>query len=173
MEGGFGALAPFVAVGAAGAVDGLFHRLAGEDAEQHGDVELERNLADREADAAVDVLVVRGFAADDDAEADHGGVLAPFGKPLGDERDFPRAGDPGDVDLVVGHAGGAERFDRPLAEDAGDRLVPLGDDDRVAVVGVRGGGLDFVRHSSRGSTTRRRLDWAGDRCEDRTRIARI
>ena len=100
VEGGFGAFAALVAVGAAGAGEGLLHRLAGEDAQAARGRRCRGAMsAEGEADAAVDVLVVRRFAADDGAEAEDGGVAAAVGEPLGGERDFPRAGDPGDVDV--------------------------------------------------------------------------
>ena len=136
MQGGFGAFGAFVADVAAGAVDGLFHCLTGEYAEQHGNVRVEAELRDRGAHGAVDVLVVRGFAADHGAETDDGGVAARGGQALGDERNLQRAGHPGDVDRVVGDAVLVQRGDGAVEQLAGDRFVPAGDDDGEAVGGV-------------------------------------
>ena len=65
LEGGFGSFGAFVADVAAGAVDGLFHCFAGEHAEQHRHVGIDREARDRVAHGAIDVLVVGRFAADD------------------------------------------------------------------------------------------------------------
>ena len=64
LEGGFGGFGAFVADVAAGAVDGLFHCFTGEYAKQHGNVRIETDLRDRDADGTVDVLIVSRFAAD-------------------------------------------------------------------------------------------------------------
>ena len=99
-----------------------------------GHVGRRRDVHEGEADPPVDVLVVRRFAADDGAEADHGGVDAAVGEPTRGERDFPRAGDPRYVDAVVGHAGFVEPRDGAGEQFVGDGAVPLGDDDGEALV---------------------------------------
>ena len=85
--------------------------------------------------AAINVLVVCRFAADDGAEAENGGIAVRRGQALGDERDFHRARNPGDVDRVVGDVVLFQLRDGAIEQFACDRFVPAGDDDGEAVGG--------------------------------------
>ena len=116
-----GASLPVVAALAAGAGDRLFERVAGENAEQHRQPVVDADFAQGRAHRPVDVLVVRGFAADDRPQADHRHVAAAGGQAVGHGGNLERAGRPGHVDAVVGHAVGDERLHRALQQARGDR----------------------------------------------------
>ncbi len=149
LNGGFGAFGAFVADFAAGALDGLIHCFTGEYAEQHGDVRAKGDLRNGSAHGAVDVLIVRCFAADYGAETDYGGVAIGCGKPLGDKRDFHGAWNPGDVDRIGGDALLFQLGDGAVEKFARDRFVPAGDDDGEVSSGGKRGGSNNIRHVNR------------------------
>src|SRR5438874_5503011 len=65
-----GAFASFVSYVAAGAVDRLFERIAGEQTEQDRNAALDPRSSQLQAHGTVDVLVVARFAADHGAQAE-------------------------------------------------------------------------------------------------------
>ena len=65
---------------AAGALDRLFHRIAGEHAEQDRNAVPQVRLHDSHADGPIDVLIVRCFAANDRAQTQHGGISSAAGQ---------------------------------------------------------------------------------------------
>lgn len=99
-----GAVGAFISDGAPASIDGLVKRLAGQQAEQNGQLVFDCHRAQRLAHLLIDVLIVRRFASDDGPQADDGGKLTALGKPFGNDRQFPCSGHPGDRDRVGLHA---------------------------------------------------------------------
>ena len=100
LDGGDGRFEALVAGFEAGAIEGLFEGLAGEDTEGVRDAGLLLGLADAAGDFVVDGLVVGGFAAEEAAEGDDGVVLAGVGEGAGGVGDLPSAGDADDLDVA-------------------------------------------------------------------------
>ena len=101
FQGGFGALDSFIAYVAAGAMDRLFERFAGEHAEQHRHARVQPGLHQPDAHRPIDVLVVRRLAANHRPQGEHGDVFAALGQPIGHQRNLERPGHPGHVDRRV------------------------------------------------------------------------
>ena len=133
---------------AAGAGDGLFERVAGQHAEEHGQSVVDADLAQGRAHGPVDVLVVGGFAADDRPQAEDRHVAAAGRQAVGHGGDLERAGRPGDVDVVVGHAVGDERLHRAFQKTRGNRFVEPRHHDGEAALGGGDGSLKCVGHGS-------------------------
>ena len=75
MHGRLGTFAALVADIAPGAVNRLFHRLAGENTEQHRQIDFEANLAQGQTHLPIDVPVVRRLPANNGPQGNHGGKL--------------------------------------------------------------------------------------------------
>lgn len=129
-EGGLGALATFVADVSAGAVNRLLQIVAGQHAEQHGNAGFEAQFADRQADGAVDVLVMGRFAANHRPQTEDRAILSGSDHRRGGHRELKRPGDPGHVDGVVRHAIADEGLRGAGQQARGDGLVVARDDDR-------------------------------------------
>ncbi len=91
-----------------------------------------------QANGTVDVLIVRGFAADDGAETNDRLVAAHGGQTLSGERNLHRAGDPGDVDHLVGTPRSWSLATAAVEQLPRDRFVPAGDDDGRSDLWARG-----------------------------------
>jgi hypothetical protein len=135
LDGGAGGFEALVSGFEAGAVEGLFEGLAGEDAEGVGDAGVLLRLADAAGDLVVDGFVVGGFAAEETAEGDDGVEFFGFGEGAGGRGDLPCAGDADDLDVGFGDAAAMETVERALEEAVGDDGVPTGGDDGEAHVG--------------------------------------
>ena len=91
----------FVAHLQASAVDGLFQRFAGEDAESVRDTGFLGGLSDAASDFIDDDIVVGGVSAEQATEADDGIIFFAFGESTGGGWDFESAGDADDDDVLV------------------------------------------------------------------------
>jgi len=81
-------------------------------------------------------VVVRGRAAHDDADADHGVELAALGHGLGHHGQLEAAGHPAHLDVCHRRAVALERPQRPLEQQLGDEVVEAPDHDGEALVGL-------------------------------------
>ena len=111
---------------------GLREGLGGQHFEDDGDARLPGDLRHTASRLGGHELEVRRLAPHDGPEADDGVVGARGGHPSGDQWDLERAGHPGDVDRVMGHAMRPETSERPLQELGRHVLMEARDHDRDA-----------------------------------------
>src|SRR5512141_2732980 len=136
---------PLVPVLAAGTIHRLLERVGREHAEDHRDTGRLRPLADAERGLLGHVVEVRRLAPDHGAEADHRRVPAARRQAPRDERQLERAGNPREVDVLIGGALGTEALERARHELADDDLVEPGrDDGEPASAGLLGAAV--LRH---------------------------
>src|ERR1700749_1577228 len=119
---GEGGVAALVALVAAGAGQGLLHRVAGDDAKRAGDAGLKLDLLDAAGRLGADEVVVVGLAADDDAEAGDTRE-AVFGELLGGKGQLVGAGDRDLGDRRGWHARQLEPLPRPAQQPLREVLV--------------------------------------------------
>ena len=127
---------PLVAYVAAGAVDRLFERIAGQHAKQHRHAACDADLGQARAHGPVDVLVVRRFAANDRPQAKHRRVAAAGGQPSATSGISNAPGTQATSIAVVGHAVGGERLRARRPAAASDRFVVPRHHDRKRPGGV-------------------------------------
>lgn len=137
--GGFGAL---VAHLAAGAVEGLFHGVGGEDAVHDGDAGFAGGAGEALGVFASDVIKVGRIAADDAAETDDGVEAGRTGEVSDEDRHFPCARHAKDLDMVAGGAGAGEGFEGAGEQTVCDEVVEAAHHDRDAE--ARGGAGTFL-----------------------------
>src|SRR3954463_9740298 len=111
LDGSERGFVSFITALQAGAVDGLLERLARQHAVGVWGAGLLRGLPDAARDLGRDVLVMRGVAADDAAEADDGVVTVRLGELARGEWDLEGAGDADDFDVIVMRARLVQRLD--------------------------------------------------------------
>ena len=114
LDGGDGGFEALVSCLQAGAVESLFERLAGEDAEGVGDAGILLRLADATRDLVVDGLVVGGFATQKTAKGDDRVELLRLGEGAGGGGNLPRAGDADDLDIRLPGSAAVEGVERAL-----------------------------------------------------------
>jgi len=85
----------------AGAIDGLFERVAGEDAESMRHASLLRRLPNAARDLVHDDVVMRGIAAQQASEADDGVVFLGFSESAGSGRNLEGTGHAEDFDVPL------------------------------------------------------------------------
>jgi len=124
-EAGFGAL---VTAFKAGAIDCLLESVAGEDTEDHRDHSIDLRELYAASDLGADVVVMRGLAADDAADADDGVVLRGGGQFFRGDGDFEGAGNADDLDLTRSCSGGGERIESGSEQAIGDEAIEAADD---------------------------------------------
>ena len=104
------------------------------------------DIRERGAHGPIDVLIVRGLAPNNRPQADHRQIPAAAGKTARDGWNLERPGNPENVDLIVGNAGGGKRLDCPLQQSRGYRPIELGYHDCKAAFSRRCVGFVYVGH---------------------------
>ena len=117
------------------AVDGLFERVASENAERHRDAGVELRDLNSASGFRANIVVVRSFAAQDAADADDRIDAAGGCEFFCRKRDFERARDAHDFDLFFVGACLFERFKRAGEQAVGDEIIELADDNTDAQSG--------------------------------------
>ena len=112
-------LVAFVAGFQAGAVDGLFERVAGQDAESHRHAGIELRELNAARGFRCDVIVVGGLATQDAADADDRIEATGRGKFFRRQRNLKRAGNANNLNLFFAGSGALEA--RPVRRRAAGR----------------------------------------------------
>lgn len=134
FDGGIGGLLAGVTVGPTAAVPGLLFVVGGQDAEDEGEHFASGDFRDAAGALAGDEVKVRGFAADDRAQADDGGESPGSGHGLGGEGDFEGPRHAFDDDAFFGEARLLESSEAPIEEGVDDLGVEAGGDNSDAHV---------------------------------------
>lgn len=123
FDSGMGGFSALVAHFAAGAVQGLFHGVGGEDTVGDGDAGFAADAGEAFGVFAGDVIKVRGIAPDDATEGDDGVAVAAAGEFASEDGHFPSAGDTVDGEVVLGEAGAAQGIEGAFEETVSHEAV--------------------------------------------------